>query len=85
MSARIPDRLADLQEAMRLIADAVRHLPEGCRDLAPNALLNIAAEAVADDVGCSEASRIFARLADHLSEGRQPPASGALSLSGFDA
>ncbi|MBS0521626.1 MAG: hypothetical protein JSR90_23225 [Proteobacteria bacterium] len=81
----MPDRLADLQQAMHLIAEAVRTLPEGCRDLAANALLNVAAEAVAEDVGCSEAGRIFARLADHLSQGRQPPMSGALSLSGFDA
>ncbi len=79
------DRLADLQRAMRLIADAVDRLPKECRDLAGNALLNVAAEAVAEDVGCVEASRIFARLAGLLRQGRQPPMSGALSLSGFDA
>ncbi|WP_139373958.1 hypothetical protein [Enhydrobacter aerosaccus] len=79
------DRLHDLQRAMRLIAHAVESLPENCRDVAANALLNIAAEAVVEDVGCAEAGRIFARLADHLHEGRQPPASGAVSLSGFDA
>ena len=47
---------------MRLITDAVEELPVECRDLAGNALLNIAAEAVAQDVGCAEAGRIFARL-----------------------
>lgn len=81
----MPDRLADLQHAMRVIADAVEGLPEECRDLAGNALLNIAAEAVTHDVGCIEASRIFARLADLLSRGLQPPAADAISLSGFDA
>jgi hypothetical protein len=55
------DRLAALQRAMRLIADAIEELPVDCRDCAGNALLNIAAEAVAQDVGFAEASRIFAR------------------------
>ena len=41
------DRVADLQRAMQLIADAVDELPAECRDLAGNALLNITAEAVA--------------------------------------
>ena len=40
----------------------VEDLPAECRDLAGNALLNIAAEEVAQDVGCVEASRIFAAL-----------------------
>jgi hypothetical protein len=79
------DRLADLQHAMRVIADAVEGLPEECRDLAGNALLNIAAEAVAQDVGCTEASRIFARLAHLLSRGLQPSIAGAIPLTGFDA
>lgn len=85
MPAPMPDRLADLQHAMRVIADAVEGLPDDCRDLAGNALLNIAAEAVAQDVGCSEAGRIFARLADLLSRGLQPPAADAILLTGFDA
>ena len=85
MSTPMPDRLADLQQAMRLIADAVESLPEECRDLAGNALLNIAAEAVAQDVGCTEAGRIFARLADLLSRGLQPPMAAAIPLTGFDA
>ena len=85
MTARTPDRLADLQRAMRLIADAVDDLPAECRDLAGNALLNVAAEAVAQDVGCAEAARIFTRLADFLTRGLQPPASSALSLTAFDA
>jgi len=79
------DRIADLQRAMRLIADAVEELPVECRDLAGNALLNIAAEAVAQDVGCAEAGRIFARLADLLARGLQPPIADAISLNAFDA
>ena len=47
---------------MRLIAEAIEDLPAECRDLAGNALLNIAAEAVAQDVGCAEAGRIFSPL-----------------------
>jgi hypothetical protein len=85
MTAPMPDRLSDLQYAMRVIADAVEGLPAECRDVAGNALLNIAAETVAQDVGCAEAGRIFARLGDLLSRGRQPPAEDAISLSGFDA
>jgi predicted Zn-dependent protease with MMP-like domain len=80
-----PDRLPDLQQAMRLISDAVDDLPADCRDLAGNALLNVAAEAVAQDVGCAEASRIFARLSELLARGLQPPANDAISLTSFDA
>ena len=80
----VPD-LANLQWAMQAIADAVDALPEECRELSANALLNVAAEAVARDVGCAQAARIFARMADFLEQGQQPPASGALPLSGFDA
>ena len=80
-----PDRLAALRQAMELIADAVDRLPGSCREVAGNALLNIAAEAVADDVGCAEAGRIFSRLGDLLGRGHRPPMSRALSLSGFDA
>lgn len=85
VTAPMPDRLSDLQHAMRVISDAVDALPTECRDLAGNALLNIAAEAVAQDVGCTEAGRIFARLGDLLSRGLQPPAQDAISLSRFDA
>lgn len=85
MTARTTDRVADLQRAMQLIADAVDDLPAECRDLAGNALLNITAEAVAQDVGCLEAGRIFARLADLLARGLQPPAREAITLSSFDA
>lgn len=70
---------------MQFIADAVDDLPAECRDLAGNALLNIAAEAVAQDVGCLEAGRIFARLADLLARGLQPPAREAITLSAFDS
>ena len=79
------DRTADLQRAMRLIADAVEDLPAECRDLAGNALINVAAEAVAEDVGCAEAGRIFARLADLLTRGLQPAVSEAIALTAFDA
>jgi predicted Zn-dependent protease with MMP-like domain len=85
MRAPDPDRLVELQRAMRLIADAVEGLPDECRDLAGNALLNIAAEAVAQDVGCAEAGRIFARLGDLLARGLQPPIATPISLTGFDA
>jgi hypothetical protein len=85
LSARATDRVANLQRAMQLIANAVDDLPAECRDLAGNALLNIAAEAVAHDVGCLEAGRIFARLADLLARGLQPPAREAITLSAFDA
>jgi len=85
LSARATDRVADLERAMQLIADAVDELPAECRDLAGNALLNITAEAVAKDVGCLEAGRIFARLADLLARGLQPPSSEAITLSAFDA
>jgi hypothetical protein len=85
MSEQSSDRIADLQRAMRLIADAVEDLPAECRDLAGNALLNIAAEAVAQDVGCAEAGRIFARLSDMLARGLQPPIGDAISLIAFDA
>ena len=79
------DRLPDLQRAMQLLSDAVDDLPADCRDLAGNALLNIAAEAVAQDVGCLEAGRIFARLADLLARGLQPRSSEAITLSALDS
>jgi hypothetical protein len=79
------DRIAQLQRAMRLIAYAVEDLPAECRDLAGNALLNMAAEAVAQDVGCAEAGRIFSRLAGLLARGLQPPIADAISLNAFDA
>ena len=85
MTAPMPDRLCDLQHAMRVIAEAVDGLPAECRDLAGNALLNVAAEAVAQDVGCIEAGRIFAHLADLLARGLQPPAREAVALISFDA
>ena len=82
---REPERLAHLKQATDLIAEAVERLPEQCREVAANALLNIAAETVADDVGCTETGRIFSRLGDLLVRGHRPPMSKALSLSGFDA
>ncbi len=85
VDAEAPDRMAQLQRAMQLITDAIDDLPAECRDLAGNALLNIAAEAVAQDVGCAEAGRIFARLADLLARGLQPPIGDAISLNAFDA
>ena len=85
VGAGASDRIVQLQRAMRLITDAVEELPTECRDLAGNALLNIAAEAVAQDVGYVEAGRIFARLADLLARGLQPPIADAISLNAFDA
>ena len=79
------ERLTDLKQAMDLIAEAVEQLPERRRDLAGNALLNIAADAVADDVGCAEAGRIFSRLGELLGRGHRPPMRDALPLSGLDA
>jgi hypothetical protein len=81
----LSDQVANLQRAMQLIADAVEDLPADCRDLAGNALLNVTAEAVAQDVGCLAAGRIFARLADLLARGLQPPAREAITLSAFDS
>jgi hypothetical protein len=40
---------------------------------------------VAEDVGCLEAGRIFARLTDLLARGLQPPAREAIALVPFDA
>ena len=48
-------------------------------------MLNIAADAVADDLGCVEAGRIFSRLGEQLARGHRPPMRNALSLSRFDA
>ena len=56
-----------------------------CRDLAGNALLNIAAEAVAQEVGFAEASRMFARVAQLLADGLQPEPGDAISLAAFDS
>jgi len=56
---------------MRLIADAVEDLPAECRDLAGNALLNIAAEAVAQDVGGSAS---VSRETFGIIDGHQRPA-----------
>jgi hypothetical protein len=79
------DRVADLQRAMRLLSEAVADLPVECRDLAGNALLNVAAEAVAQDVGFIEAGRIFARLGGLLARGLQPAVEEAVCLTAFDA
>ncbi len=51
----------------------------------PVTRFSTSAEAVTQDVGCTEAGRIFARLGDLLSRGLQPPARDAIALSGFDA
>jgi hypothetical protein len=69
---------------MQLIANAIEDLPVDCRDYAGNALLNIAAEAVAQDVGFAEASRIFARVSDLLARGLQSRVGEAISIA-FDA
>ncbi|MFO1081582.1 MAG: hypothetical protein U1E23_13260 [Reyranellaceae bacterium] len=85
---RSPDagrELGALRRAMRLIAEAVEDLPAECRDVAGNALLNVAAEAVAGDIGCAEASRVFARLSRLLGQGVQPAAPDAIALTAFDS
>jgi hypothetical protein len=51
----------------------------------PRRVVTSRAAAVVDDVGYADAGRIFSRLGDLLSQGRQPPISGALSLTDFDA
>jgi hypothetical protein len=79
------ERLADLKQAMDLITEAVEQLPERCRDVAGNALLNIAADAVADELGCVAAGGVFSRLGELLARGHRPPMRNALSLSRFDA
>jgi predicted Zn-dependent protease with MMP-like domain len=79
------DHLCALQRAMRLIADALEQLPADCRNHAGNALLNIAAEAVAQDVGFAEASRLFARVSELLAQGLQPPVGEAIPLTACDA
>jgi hypothetical protein len=79
------ERLADLKQAMDLITEAVEQLPERCRDVAGNALLNIAADAVAGELGCVAAGRVFSRLGELLARGHRPPMRNALSLSRFDA
>ena len=68
-----------------MIANAVEDLPVDCRDHAGNALLNVAVEAVAQDVGLAEASRIFARIADLLARELQPPVGDAISIAAFDS
>lgn len=85
MRAGPDDRLPALQRAMRLIADAVEDLPAECRGLEGNALLNVAAEAVAGDVGCAEASRIFGRLSQLLARGLQPARGDAIALTSLDS
>ena len=47
--------------------------------------MRLIAEAVAQDVGCAEAGRIFARLGDLLTRGLQPPMAQPIPLTGFDA
>ena len=79
------DSFAALQRAMRLLSEAVDDLPDECRAVAGNALLNVAAETVAHDVGRRQAGMIFARLGDLLSRGLQPSADRAVPLTAFDA
>jgi hypothetical protein len=70
---------------MEIIAEAVGDLPGDCQSHAGNALLRIAAETVAHDVGFDEASRMFARVADLLARRLQPPADEAILLNAHDA
>ena len=77
------DRLA--RRSRLVIASAVEDLPVDCRDHAGNALLNVAVEAVAQDAGLAEASRIFARISDLLAREQQPPVGEAISIAAFDS
>jgi hypothetical protein len=77
-------QLSALRQAMALISDAVEDMPGECRDHAGNALLNVAAEAVARDVGFTEASRIFGRLSQLLARGLQPGGAEAIPLNALD-
>ncbi|TXL70577.1 hypothetical protein FHP25_34140 [Vineibacter terrae] len=85
MAAAEPDRLPALRQAMHRIADAVAALPEAHRDLAGNALLNVAVETLVDEVGTSQAARLLRRVAALVDHGVQPPESGAINLARCDA
>jgi len=80
-----PDRLPDLRQAMRRIADAVEALPDTHRDLAGNALLNVTAETLIEEVGTGQAALLLRRLAALVEHGLQPPQSGAINLTRCDA
>jgi hypothetical protein len=79
------DDLAALRRATDIIGEAVEGLPRECRTHAGNGLLNVAAQAVAQDVGFAEASRLFARVAELLARRLQPPAGEAILLNAYDA
>lgn len=79
------NHLSALQRTMRWLADAVDDLPRDCQPVIGNALLNLAAEKVVEDVGYAEASRIFLRLGTLLQQNTQPPVDSAISLSSLDA
>ena len=79
------DDLSGLKRAMRCLSEAVDDMPDECQDYAGNALVNLAAEKVVEDVGHAEAARSFLRLGTLLTEGRQPPAQEAICLTALDA
>lgn len=70
---------------MQCLADAVDDIPGDCVDYVGNALVNLAAEKVVEDVGHAEAGRIFLRLGSLLTQGHQPPEQFAICLTALDA
>lgn len=80
-----PDRLPELRRAMACIADAVSSLPAAHRDLAGNALLNVAVETLIDEVGTGRAASMLRRVAALVDHGVQPPERGAINLAHHDA
>jgi len=80
-----PHRLPELRQAMRCIAEAVAALPDAHRDLAGNALLNVAVETLIEEVGTERAAQLLRRVAALVDHGVQPPESGAINLTRHDA
>jgi hypothetical protein len=70
---------------MQRIAEAVATLPQAHRDLAGNALLNVAVETLIEEVGPRRAAQLLRRVAALVDGGMQPPESGAINLTRCDA
>ena len=70
---------------MQRIADAIATLPDAHRDLAGNALLNVAVETLIEEVGAQRAAQLLRRVAALVDHGLQPPESGAINLTRHDA
>lgn len=84
-AAAEPERLFELRQIMVRLADTVAALPDRQRNLAGNALLNVAVETLVDEVGIAEAARLLRRVAALVDHGMQPPESGAINLTRCDA